>query len=81
MPNKSTTPVQEVLPPVEKTEAERIAELEQYVSNLEAINRQVQEQANDLNLHLEVANERWVELVNKNAALEVQVRKLSKKEQ
>jgi hypothetical protein len=39
----------------------------------------LQEQNEDLQLNLEIANERWVKSVNEQAATEVALRKLQKK--
>ncbi len=60
---------QEELPEV------KIQRLEGELENLKIQLMQAQSQATDLTLHLEVANERWVQTVNENASLQVQLRK------
>ncbi len=55
--------------------------VEQLKNNIEALNALVANQNNDmqtLSLTLEVANERWIEAVNKITALEVELRKLKR---
>jgi hypothetical protein len=59
-----------------------IRALEQQVAELHAKNQHLEYlagQVEDLQLNLEIANERWVASVNENAATEVRLRKLLKK--
>ncbi len=53
----------------------KIQRLEGELENLKIQLMQAQSHATDLTLHLEVANERWVQTVNENASLQVQLRK------
>ncbi len=54
---------------------DKIQRLEGELENLKIQLMQAHSQVTDLTLHLEVANERWVQTVNENASLQVQLRK------